>query len=219
MSTRLSPGAHASEVVAAESARPQDDDELPPVHREGDRARARRAAARRHPPASRAGLHRPARTGRSRRDDDQADRRRAVGRVRLRREARPGRRQPGAQLDLPNVERERIRPWSPEQVGGFIEVAHGYRLGALFETVLLTCLRRGEVIGLHWSDVDLAGQALTVRTNRTIAGLVVVENPTKTEDGQRTVPIPARLAESLIAWWSVQELEQADAGVAWKGSG
>jgi integrase len=125
---------------------------------------------------------------------------------------------PAHNVDLPNVERERIRPWSPKQVGDFIEVAYGHRLGAMFETVLLTGLRRGEVIGLHWSDVDIAGRAITVRTNRTMAGLVVVENPTKTEDGQRTVPIPARLAESLIAWRSVQELEQADAGVAWNGT-
>ena len=125
---------------------------------------------------------------------------------------------PAHGVDLPNVERERIRPWTPEQVGNFIEVAYTHRLGILFETVLLTGLRRGEAIALRWSDVDLAGQTITVRANRTMAGADVVEHFAKTEDGQRRVPIPGRLAESLGAWRSVQVLERTEAGAVWEGT-
>jgi len=44
--------------------------------------------------------------------------------------------------------------WSPHEVRTFLEVAAGDRLHAIWRTALATGLRRGELIGLQWEDID-----------------------------------------------------------------
>lgn len=55
---------------------------------------------------------------------------------------------PARDLDLPRVTTERFEPWTPEQVGHFLDVAAGHRLGALFEVAVWTGLRRSELVDL-----------------------------------------------------------------------
>lgn len=63
---------------------------------------------------------------------------------------------------------------------------------------LSTGLRRGEVLGLRWSDVDLAAGSLSVRQalSATSAGLKFL--PPKTRKARRTIPLPSRLVTILI---------------------
>ena len=58
--------------------------------------------------------------------------------------------------------------------------------------VKLAChlgLRRSEVLGLRWRDVDLQGSLISVRRVRTTVGCRVVEKPPKTPDSCRTLSI------------------------------
>ncbi len=64
---------------------------------------------------------------------------------------------------VPRTERPKVRPWEPAELGTFLDVAGGHRLGALLELVALTGLRRGEACGLRWEDVDLPRGLLVVR--------------------------------------------------------
>jgi integrase len=63
----------------------------------------------------------------------------------------------------------------------------------------LTGLRRGEVAGLRWSDVDLDARTLSVANNRVDAGGTVVENDPKSALSRRTLPLPDRLVSVLKA--------------------
>lgn len=62
---------------------------------------------------------------------------------------------PAADTDLPTVRRKEVHPWEPDQQQKFLTEASHHRLGALYEVTILTGLRRGEVCGLRWADVDL----------------------------------------------------------------
>ncbi|MGR6963919.1 tyrosine-type recombinase/integrase [Geodermatophilus sp. URMC 61] len=50
-----------------------------------------------------------------------------------------------------------------EQAQALLEAIKGDRLETLFRVMLATGLRRGEALGLHWSDVDLDAGLLRVR--------------------------------------------------------
>ena len=61
----------------------------------------------------------------------------------------------------------------------------------------LAGLRRGEISGLRWADVDLQAKTLTVANNRVSAGGRVVENDPTTAASRRVLPLPDRMVEVL----------------------
>lgn len=107
----------------------------------------------------------------------------------------------------------------PEQVPALLAAAREERLYAAFYLILTTGLRRGEVCGLRWEDVDLEGWVLRVRKNRiTLAGKVLESLP-KTERGLRTVHLSQDTVAVLKEWRALQEEERKRAGAAWEESG
>lgn len=116
---------------------------------------------------------------------------------------------PAARVKLPRVEKTKLRPWEPSEAGVFLDVAAEHRLSALFETAILTGLRRGELVGLRWSDVDLASRKLTVSVQVVRVGTEAIEGSIKTEAGQhRVVPLDDRVVGALVAWQIQQSGER-----------
>ncbi|MGH3262331.1 MAG: Arm DNA-binding domain-containing protein, partial [Trebonia sp.] len=66
-------------------------------------------------------------------------------------------------IDLPPTCKPQVRPWTGEELGVFLDSMGGHRMGALFEVIAYTGMRRGEAMGVRWSDVDFARRELTVR--------------------------------------------------------
>ena len=67
----------------------------------------------------------------------------------------------------------------------------------LYRLLVLTGLRRGEAVGLRWSDLDLAGGTLTVhRQVVSVAGELII-GPPKSEAGRRTVALDQGTVELL----------------------
>ena len=100
---------------------------------------------------------------------------------------------PAIMVDKPTVQDHPVTAWEPEHIGEFLERCDHHRLGALFELAIYTGLRRGEITGLHWSDVDLTARQIVVRHNRVSVDGRVQETTTKTRSGRRTVPLSATL--------------------------
>jgi integrase len=69
-------------------------------------------------------------------------------------------------------------------------------LRTMIELDAFTGLRRGELIGLRWQDVDFANLVLHIR--RSVVAMV--EGAPKTEASLKDVPLDAQTAESLWAW-------------------
>lgn len=60
--------------------------------------------------------------------------------------------------------------WNPSQAAAFLRHNHTHYadpLADLFEVLLCTSMRRGEALGLHWTDVHLTEKVLLVRWNLT----------------------------------------------------
>ena len=73
----------------------------------------------------------------------------------------------------------------------------GDRLGAVWQLTLLG-LRRSEVMGLRWSDIDLTAGTITIERGVVDdAGKRSPETPTKTRRGERTLPLPTDVLAAL----------------------
>lgn len=89
------------------------------------------------------------------------------------------------------------------------------RLGHAWE-LALSGLRRGEIAGLRWVDVDLDGKTMAIVNNRVSAGGHAVENDPKSAKSRRTLPLPDRLAATLKAAKARQAAERLALGAAYR---
>ncbi|WP_454115482.1 tyrosine-type recombinase/integrase [Microbacterium lacticum] len=127
---------------------------------------------------------------------------------------------PAARVKLPKTEKQAVRPWEPEEAGQFLDIASQHRLGALFEIAILTGLRRGELVGLRWQDIDLPSRRLTVTVQVVRVGTRALEGTIKTEAGQsRDVPLGDRAVGALVAWQIQQSAEREAWGELYADSG
>ena len=126
---------------------------------------------------------------------------------------------PSAGIRLPATPKRKFEPWQPEQVGSFLDVAAQHRLGAMFEVAVLTGMRRGEVIGLRWSDLDMERGTITIRNNRTNAGTSIVENEPKSDSGRRTINYDETVGGVLLEWQLRQQHEAETMGEQWTNTG
>lgn len=93
------------------------------------------------------------------------------------------------QLRISPGHREEIEPYSVDEARRFLMAVRGDRLYALYAVALSLGLRRGEALGLRWSDVDLVDGVLHVRGSlqRVDGRLVLVS--TKTRRSRRSIPL------------------------------
>jgi integrase len=73
----------------------------------------------------------------------------------------------------------------------FLQAIHGNPLEAVYTVALTTGLRIGEVLGLRWQDVDLAGRVIDVTWKLLQLGKELVAGAPKTQAGQRRVELHA----------------------------
>ena len=75
--------------------------------------------------------------------------------------------------------------------------------------LLLSCgLRRGEVCGLRWSDLDLRRNLIHVQNQRMrVRGKGLIDSRLKSESSYRDIPIPKMLMEALAEAEIVQQAE------------
>lgn len=123
-------------------------------------------------------------------------------------------RNPVVEVEKPDHVQPVMKTWSAVDAGAFLAASATDRLAAAW-MLSLYGLRRGEVLGLHWCDVDLVGKTVTIRWERTSVKGVIVEKPPKTDRGKRTLPLDDELAAALTALWFRSLEERAAAGDAY----
>lgn len=103
-----------------------------------------------------------------------------------------------ALVGAPKVTREPVEPLTVELAQVFLKAAQGDRFEALYTVTLALGLRRGEVLGLRWADVDLEDGRLWVRwalQRQKDKGLVMVEPKSRTS--RRAIPLPPFVTTTL----------------------
>jgi integrase len=126
---------------------------------------------------------------------------------------------PAEHIELAPENPSRPRPWTPEESRQFLRAVATDPLKPMYELYLVTGMRRGEVVGLRWSDVDLDGEALVVAQQIIDVGGRSVTGTPKTKSGSRIVPLDPGTVAALRDQLQSQQLAQAAAGPAWQDTG
>jgi len=116
---------------------------------------------------------------------------------------------------VPHVERA---TWTADELAAFLEHVSGDRLFAAYVLLATTGMRRGEVFGLRWRDVDLSARRASVTQTVTTVNDKLVLGPTKTNRSRRTISLDPTTVDVLHAHRVVQDQERATAGQAWDPS-
>ena len=92
---------------------------------------------------------------------------------------------------LPKAERKEMQTLPVEQLTSFLREAKDSGVFALYYIDLTTGLRRGELLGLKWSDIDLEKGDLRVQRQIGRIDGKIIEMPLKTKNAYRTLPLSA----------------------------
>ena len=119
-------------------------------------------------------------------------------------------------VDPPRVERHQVRPLDSTGACNFLGVVKGDRLETLYSIALSVGLRRGEILGLRWQDLDFEAGTLSVRqAAQRIRGKGITFVPPKTDRAHRTVNVPSPVIASLRRHRTAQLEERLKAGSRW----
>ena len=125
-------------------------------------------------------------------------------------------------IEYPKIYKKQIQAYDDEEANIFFEGLSKEvpKVRALLLTSLLLGLRRGEVVGLMWSDIDFKNNCLTVnRSAYKIKGQPQSVKMPKSRNSVRTVYFPEIYAEALREWMDEQDCDRRSAGRRWKEQG
>ena len=111
-------------------------------------------------------------------------------------------RNPVAATDPPaNVARKTTGVWTAEELRRFLDHVSTHRLSLAFRLLATTGMRRGELLGLRWADVDWDRGALSVVRSLGLVDGVLVMSPGKTATSRRLVFLDAATVDDLRAYF------------------
>ncbi|GHO86440.1 tyrosine-type recombinase/integrase [Dictyobacter formicarum] len=129
---------------------------------------------------------------------------------------------PCKHLTAPRAQRTEIKYLTHEQAMQLVEAAKGYRIEQIILLAVSLGLRKGEILGLRWDDIDFDQGILTVR--RTVSYIpphdgelhMYLETDPKTATSKRTIILPTFIQEALKAHRAQQLQERLKAGKEWE---
>ncbi|MFI0711677.1 tyrosine-type recombinase/integrase [Streptomyces inhibens] len=111
-------------------------------------------------------------------------------------------------VEAPKVVSRETTPWSLDETLTFLEEARRDPLYAAFVLAIAMGLRRGEVLGLRWSDVDLDGRVIRISNQVQRIGGKLYQDTTKT--GKiRPVPLPL-ICVAALRWHRLRQTHEAE---------
>jgi integrase len=123
-----------------------------------------------------------------------------------------------AEADPPVSRSKEAVTWSGEQTSAFLKSVAADRLVALFRLEAATGMRRGEVCGLRWSDVDLDGASLRVSQTIVEVERQLQFSEPKTGSSRRTLRLDPVTVKALRDHHRRQLKERMALGPLWKGA-
>ncbi|MGB3736973.1 MAG: tyrosine-type recombinase/integrase [Ilumatobacter sp.] len=127
-------------------------------------------------------------------------------------------RNPAAAANPPSDVRVEQSTWSSDELRTFLDSVRADRLHAAFVLLATTGMRRGEVLGLRWSDLDFDGGGLAVSNTLTTVGTGLVTGPPKTSRSRRQIFLDEGTLSVLREHRRQQNEERLSVGPAWNGS-
>jgi len=125
-------------------------------------------------------------------------------------------RNPADAVDPPKIHRNDMQTWDEQEINQFLEGAKETPYYTLFYTVLFTGMRRSELLGLKWSDVDLIQPQVSVSRSlhQLTDGSFVFTEP-KSAKSRRNIALTPSNALLLKEHQEKQRLDRAMLGMGW----
>ena len=120
--------------------------------------------------------------------------------------------------DPPKVVTPEMRVWSPTELRSFLAHVRDDRLYAAWMLFTTTGMRRGEVAGLRWSDVDLTTGRVTPRKPRVQVNYKVHVSEPKTAKGKRSLALDPVTVAALREHRARQAEQRLAVGPRWRDS-
>ncbi len=121
-------------------------------------------------------------------------------------------------VEPPRTDNRELKPWTLDETLDFLTASRKDPLYAAFVLAIAMGLRRGEIIGLRWSDLDLDNRVLYVRQQTQRRRGVLYDDDPKSRR-RRAVPLPA-LCIAPLRWHRMrQAAARVKAGEQWQESG
>ena len=122
-------------------------------------------------------------------------------------------------VTVPTRRKRKRQSWSSDEARAFLESARdsGDPMYAAYVLILALGLRKGEVLGLVWEDVNLSEASLDICHQLQRAEGQLLHRETKTEESDDTLPMPS-ICVTVLRWQHArQTAAKAAAGKAWQG--
>ena len=116
-----------------------------------------------------------------------------------------------AMADAPSLQarkRAEIKAWDVDQLVAFLDAIAPHRLSPAFFLAAHTGMRRGEVLGLRWRDLDLDANRVAVRQALVSVAYEVSISDVKTGTSRRTIDIDADVVQMLSDWFKTRTEER-----------
>ena len=126
---------------------------------------------------------------------------------------------PAQRVKPPKVDRTEAKYLDEIQTAHLLELLKNepYQYQVMVKLLVYSGLRRGELCGLEWKDIDFKNQMITVcRSSQYVQGKGVFTKETKTTTSDRTIKLPAQAFDMLKEYRKWQQLERVKAGADWE---
>ncbi|NRD78465.1 tyrosine-type recombinase/integrase [Bacillus sp. BRMEA1] len=105
---------------------------------------------------------------------------------------------PATKIEKPKLQPKEMNIWTIDQIQHFLECSKGHRLYCIFHLAIMTGLRKGEILGLRWKDVDFEKQVLYVNQTLEHDGKTIKKGA-KTKSSVRSVTLSPSTRQVLLA--------------------
>ena len=122
-------------------------------------------------------------------------------------------------VDAPRVKKANLETFTADEVKVFLQATEGSRFRALFVLAVSTGMRRGEILGLRWSDVDVKKGVLTVNhALQRVNGRLTLVEP-KSHSSRRSLRLPQVALAALVNHRLQRNEMRLAAGKEWQDTG
>lgn len=123
-------------------------------------------------------------------------------------------------VSLPRKVRREMKSLTREQARKLIASARQHNLEGLITLAVVTGMRKGELLGLKWQDIDFDTKSLYIRrTTSRIGKYGIIESEPKTLKSQRKIVLPSFIIDTLKKHRDRQVEIQAKLGAGWRNKG
>lgn len=101
-------------------------------------------------------------------------------------------------VEVPRYAPREAKPWTPDEAKVFLAETRDHRFHAAYVLLIMFGLRRGEVLGLQWQDINFKTNVLSIRGQLVRADGALRLGPVKTRAGNRDLPLSWNLRRVLM---------------------